>query len=103
LVVTQLVRDLEWYQGHPPPLVPAVELGDGGRVVLCPFCSNGVHIHGGPDGIQVSGCDDESQARYEIRGLAPAVYVPLLLRLLGFGAEQVSEMMGAVARAYEVE
>ena len=76
--------------------MPAVAL-DGGRAVACPFCPDGVHTHSS-DGYHAPGCNGP-RARYLVRGLAPAAYVEMLLRRLGFRAEQVQQIMDEIACA----
>ena len=68
------------------------------RLVVCPFCPEGVHTHS-TDGYHAPGCS-RPRARYLVRGLAPAAYVRLLLhRRLGFQAQQVSKIMHEIAYA----
>ena len=68
------------------------------RLVVCPFCPEGVHTHS-TNGYHAPGCSGP-RARYLVRGLAPAAYVRLLLRRrLGFQAQQVSEIMHEIACA----
>jgi len=86
----------DWYAGR-PVLVPAVEL-DEGRAVVYPYCHEGVHVHGGPDGIHAPACN-RPRAQYLVRALPPAAYVRLLLNRLGFQAEQVQQIMDEIAYA----
>jgi|SRR6516162_4444034 hypothetical protein len=65
-------QDPAWYAGGSNQLVPAVGL-DEGHAVVCPFCPEGVHIHG-DDGHHNPGCNGP-RAQYLVRGLAPAAYV----------------------------
>src|SRR5262245_35252586 len=83
----------DWYEGH-PKLEPAVELA-AGRAVVCPFCSNGVHLHD-RDGVHAPGCNGP-RAEYEARAMPPAEFVTLMLQRLGFAPEAAREILAAIA------
>ena len=57
------------------------------RLVVSPFCPNGVHRHDGPDGLRVPGC--KVSRRYEVRDFGAGGVCAADAAPAGFQAEQV--------------